>query len=68
MERHLHLVPAGADLVDDKPADSVDSPIADSTVVDLDRERRKRRNRYHPAADKAWLDELFDDDPFDPVC
>lgn len=68
MERHLHLVPAGADLADDAPAESIDSSMTDSTVVDLDRERQKRRNRFHPAADQAWLDELFDDDPLDPVC
>ena len=68
MDRHLHLVPAGADLVDEPPVESVDATTRDRTVVDLDSERQKRRSRYHPAAGKAWLDELFDEDPLDPVC
>ncbi|NNK91211.1 MAG: hypothetical protein HKO87_02160 [Acidimicrobiia bacterium] len=68
MERHLHLVPAGADLVADEPAESGELSGPDSRVVDLDRERKKRRNRYHPAAGEAWLDGLFDDDPLGPVC
>ena len=53
MDRHLHLVPAGADLVDEPPVESVDATTRDRTVVDLDSERQKRRSRYHPAAGKA---------------
>lgn len=68
MERHLHLVPAGADLIEDEPAEAIETPASDPTVVDLDQERKRRRGRYHPAADEAWLDEHFDDDPLDPVC
>lgn len=71
MERHLHLVPTGADVIDAGPAEvegHLDSRAPDPNVVDLDRERKRRRGRYHPAADAAWLDEHFDDDPLDPVC
>lgn len=68
MARHLHLVPAGPDLVDD--LDDHEVVAAEETnVVDLDTERlRRRRYRYHPAAGLNWLDDLFDDDPLDPVC
>ena len=67
MERHLHLVPAGADLADDE-ADATDVVApAGSNVVDLETERARRR-RYHPAAGPDWIDDLFDDDPLDPVC
>ena len=69
MDRHLHLVPGGADR-----SDGIDSGTEVGThspettnVVDLEQERRRRR-RYHPSAGQAWLDELFDDDPLDPVC
>jgi hypothetical protein len=76
MERHLHLVPAGPDLVEkvEDPAVVVDAP-EDTNIVDLESERRRRRYRYHPAAGRAWIDELFDEDeddddwdPLDPVC
>jgi hypothetical protein len=67
MARHLHLVPAGTDLLEEESALSVDAE--DTNVVDLDTERRIRRHyRYHPSAGKRWLDDLFDDDPLDPVC
>ncbi|NNC79766.1 MAG: hypothetical protein HKN94_06385 [Acidimicrobiales bacterium] len=67
MARHLHLVPAGTDLVDESPTLTV---VAEETnIVDLDTERRLRRQyRFHPSAGKRWLDDLFDDDPLDPVC
>lgn len=44
--------------------------VAEETnIVDLDTERRLRRQyRFHPSAGKRWLDDLFDDDPLDPVC
>ena len=76
MERHLHLVPAGPDLVEkvEDPTAIVDAP-EDTNLVDLESERRRRRYRYHPAAGRAWIDELFDEDeddddwdPLDPVC
>jgi hypothetical protein len=76
MERHLHLVPAGPDLVEkvEDPTVIVDAP-EDTNIVDLESERRRRRYRYHPAAGRAWIDELFDEDeddddwdPLDPVC
>lgn len=67
MARHLHLVPAGTDLLDEEPAFTVTAE--ETNVVDLDTERRLRRQyRYHPSAGKRWLDDLFEDDPFDPVC
>lgn len=65
MARHLHLVPAGDDLLE-LDVETVVRP--DTNVVDLDSERRRRRYRYHPAAGRAWLDELFEeDDDFDPL-
>jgi len=67
MSRHLHLVPAGSDLLDEE--DTVPSRESDTNIVDLDTERRIRRNyRFHPSAGKGWLDDLFDEDPLDPVC
>lgn len=64
MERHLRLVPAGDTLVTpEQPA-----LREESNVVDLEAERFRRRYRYHPAAGRAWLDDLFDDDDLDPVC
>ena len=67
MSRHLHLVPAGPELLDEE--ETVPAPEPNTNVVDLDAERRLRRNyRYHPSAGKRWLDDLFDDDPLDPVC
>ena len=65
MARHLHLVPAGSDFKSDPEEPTV---VPETNVVDLDRERRKRRYRYHPSAGNAWLDDLFDDDDLDPVC
>lgn len=65
MASHLHLVPAGADLVDDEPA--APAPVEETNLVDLDAERMRRRYRYHPSAGPGWLDDLFDDD-LDPVC
>lgn len=76
MERHLHLVPAGPDLVEkvEDPTVIGDAP-EDTNIVDLESERRRRRYRYHPAAGRAWIEELFDEDdddddwdPLDPVC
>lgn len=65
-ERHLHLVPAGADLLDDSDVATIERE--ETNVVDLDSERRRRRYRYHPSAGRAWLDSLFDDDDdFDPL-
>ncbi len=64
MARHLHLVPAGPDLTETEIAEA---PVEDSNVVDFQTERMRRRYRYHPAAGAAWLDDLFDDDPLDPV-
>ncbi len=71
MERHLHLVPSGADLLDveevDTPPTASETP--ETNVVDLETERQRRRSyRYHPAAGMNWLDDLFDDDDLDPVC
>lgn len=67
MDRHLHLVPAGEDLLD--PADVATIEAPETNVVDLDTERLRRRYRYHPSAGRAWLDDLFDDDDdLDPVC
>ena len=70
MARHLHLVPAGSDLIENDDVTGVEQPLLpDSNVVNLDRERaRRRHHRYHPSAGTAWLDDLFDDDPLDPVC
>jgi len=81
MERHLHLVPAGADLVEKVEDPEDPTVVADApektNIVDLESERRRRRYRYHPAAGRAWIDGLFDDeddeddddwDPLDPVC
>ena len=65
MERHLRLVPAGDDLLED--ADVATLPREDTNVVDLDAERMRRRYRYHPSAGRAWLDNLFDDDDLDPI-
>ena len=65
MERHLKLVPAGKDLADEVALATIDRP--DSNVVDLDTERLRRRYRYHPAAGRAWLNDLFDDDDLDPI-
>ena len=76
MERHLHLVPAGPDLVEkvEDPTVIGDAP-EDTNIVDLESERRRRRSRYPPAAGRAWIEELFDEDdddddwdPLDPVC
>jgi len=66
MDRHLHLVPAGEDLLDHVDVATLDR--AETNVVDLDSERLRRRYRYHPSAGSAWLDDLFDDDDLDPVC
>ena len=72
MDRHLHLVPAGADLLEPEESVEPDGPARPETnVVDLDDERmRRRRYRYHPAAGLNWLDDLFDendpDDDFPP--
>ena len=65
MARHLHLVPAGEDL---SPTEKASEVSEDTNVVDLESERIRRRYRYHPAAGRAWLDDLFDDDDLDPVC
>lgn len=66
MARHLHLVPAGEDLLDELAADE---DAEKTNVVDLDSERMRRRYRYHPSAGRAWLNDLFeDDDDLDPVC
>ena len=65
MDRHLHLVPAGEDLLDQSNIATVDRP--ESNVVDLDTERLRRRYRYHPSAGRGWLDDLFDDDDLDPI-
>lgn len=66
MAPHLHLVPAGADLLEESDAATVERE--ETNVVDLDTERRRRRYRYHPSAGRAWLDSLFDeDDDFDPL-
>lgn len=68
MDRHLTLVHS----VDEEFGDSADlgpSPsttLTDGNVVDLGAERRRRRQRFHPSAGRAWLDEMFDDD-LDPV-
>lgn len=67
MARHLHLVPAGKDALDNTNETSAE--WQDSNIVDLDSERLRRRYRYHPSAGRAWLDDLFDDDDdLDPVC
>lgn len=65
MERHLHLVPSGSDLLDESDVATLDRE--ETNVVDLDTERRRRRYRYHPSAGRAWLDDLFDDDDLDPI-
>ena len=64
MARHLHLVPAGDDLLDDE-AEVAERP-EQTNLIDLDTERLRRRYRYHPSAGTKWLDDLFDDD-LDPV-
>jgi len=66
MERHLHLVPAGADLVDVETDATKSERPSDSNVVDFEAERARRR--YHPSAGPDWIEGLFDDDPLDPVC
>ncbi len=65
MARHLHLVPAGEDLLDQTDVATIERE--ETNVVDLDTERLRRRYRYHPAAGSAWLDDLFDDDDLDPI-
>jgi hypothetical protein len=65
MARHLHLVPAGEDLL---PTEAASEVSEETNVVDLESERIRLRYRYHPAAGRAWLDDLFDDDDLDPVC
>lgn len=65
MDRHLHLVPAGEDLLDQTDVATIER--AETNVVDLDTERLRRRYRYHPSAGSAWLDDLFDDDDLDPI-
>jgi len=65
MERHLRLVPAGEDLLDD--GDVATLAPEETNVVDLQTERMRRRYRYHPSAGRAWLDDLFDDDDLDPI-
>ena len=65
MPRHLHLVPAGEDLL---PSEEASVVSEETNVVDLESERIRRRYHYHPAAGRAWLDDLFDDDDLDPVC
>lgn len=64
MARHLHLVPAGDDLLDEE-TEAVPRP-EETNLIDLDTERLRRRYRYHPSAGTKWLDDLFDDD-LDPV-
>lgn len=66
MARHLHLVPAGEDVLDTATPDG--DTNNETNLVDLDSERIRRRYRYHPSAGRAWLDDLFDDDDLDPVC
>ncbi len=66
MPRHLHLVPAGADLLDEDDGVAIEAET--TNLVDLDTERLRRRYRYHPSAGRAWLEDLFDEDDFDPVC
>ena len=65
MARHLHLVPAGEDLLDQTDVATIERE--ETNVVDLDTERLRRRYRYHPSAGSAWLDDLFDDDDLDPI-
>lgn len=65
MAPHLYLVPAGDDLAED--TDGATSLRSETNLVDLDSERRRRRYRYHPAAGRAWLQDLFEDDDFDPL-
>ncbi len=65
MARHLHLVPAGEDLLDQTDVATIERE--ETNVVDLDSERLRRRYRYHPSAGSAWLDDLFDDDDLDPI-
>ncbi len=65
MARHLHLVPAGDDLLDDD-VEVAERP-KETNLIDLDTERLRRRYRYHPSAGTKWLDDLFDDDGLDPV-
>ena len=65
MARHLHLVPAGEDLLDQSDVATIERE--ETNVVDLDTERLRRRYRYHPSAGSAWLDDLFDDDDLDPI-
>ena len=65
MARHLHLVPAGEDLLDQTDVATIERE--ETNVVDLDTERLRRRYRDHPSAGSAWLDDLFDDDDLDPI-
>ena len=65
MARHLHLVPAGEDLLDQTDVATIERE--ETNDVDLDTERLRRRYRYHPSAGSAWLDDLFDDDDLDPI-
>ena len=68
MARHLTLVHSADEHVD-APVEA-DNSLSESglsgNVVDLGEERRRRRQRFHPSAGRAWLDEMFDDD-LDPV-
>lgn len=65
MAPNLYLVPAGDDLVEDVASEPVER--AETNVVDLDTERRRRRYRYHPSAGRAWLNDLFEDEDWDPL-
>ncbi len=69
MDRHLHLVHSAKDLVEDESVEGEATHLRSvgTNVVDLGAERRRRRQRYHPSAGRAWLDNMFDDD-LDPVC
>lgn len=69
MARHLTLVHSADEHIGAAAGlDASTSQIGqDTNVVDLGAERRRRRQRYHPSAGRAWLDEMFDDD-LDPVC
>lgn len=69
MARHLTLIHS-AEEHSDASIDvekSTSESRREGNVVDLGEERRRRRQRYHPSAGRAWLDEMFDDD-LDPVC
>lgn len=65
MARHLHLVPAIENLLEQTDVATMERE--ETNVVDLDTERLRRRYRYHPSAGTAWLDDLFDDDDLDPI-